>query len=61
MGQVLELASPSAVNDAWNSYTEYAKALASDPSKLTDRAFHEEFQRRYMRWAKLFQHSERSK
>ncbi len=58
MGQVIELASASAVNDAWDAYTEYARELARNADRLTDRTFHEEFQRRYMRWAKLFRTSE---
>lgn len=58
MGQVIDLLSRSSVDDAWERYTEFARALSDDPSKLTDRAFHEEFARRYDRWRKLFLASE---
>lgn len=58
VGEVVELFSTRSVDDAWGSYTEYARELAANPDLLTDRAFHEEFQRRYMRWARLFRAAE---
>lgn len=59
--QVIELMSAATVDSAWVDYVQYAKLLSEDGSKLTDRAFHEEFTRRYDRWRKLFlmQDSER--
>jgi hypothetical protein len=52
MGEVIDIFGN--VDQAWGDYTEFAHVLASDPSKLLDRAFHEEFARRYERWRKLF-------
>jgi hypothetical protein len=54
MGSVVDFLSKSRVDDAWNDYTEYARMLSDDGTRLTDRAFHEEFTRRYDRWRKLF-------
>ena len=58
MGAVIDLASPATVDRAWSAYTELARELSNNPSKLTDRAFHEEFARRYERWRRLFIASE---
>jgi predicted component of type VI protein secretion system len=52
--QVIELVSEATVDQAWSDYTAYARQLSEDHTKLTDRAFHEEFTRRYERWRKLF-------
>jgi hypothetical protein len=52
--QVIELVSEATVDQAWNDYTDMAKLLSEDHTKLTDRTFHEEFTRRYERWRKLF-------
>lgn len=52
--QLIELGGKQSVDQAWSDYTDYAKLLSEDHSKLTDRAFHEEFTRRYDRWRKLF-------
>lgn len=57
MGAVIDMFGD--VDQAWERYTEYARALSNDPAKLTDRAFHEEFARRYERWRVLFLRSER--
>lgn len=57
--QVLELVNEQTVDQAWTDYTDMAKLLSEDHSKLTDRAFHEEFTRRYERWRKLFLMQER--
>jgi hypothetical protein len=54
MDAVVEFISDQRVNDAGNDYTEYARMLSEDGTRLTDRAFHEEFTRRYDRWRKLF-------
>lgn len=56
--QIFALASESQVDEAWDRYVEFARMLSDDHSKLTDRAFHEEFTRRYDRWRKLFMMSE---
>lgn len=53
MGQVINISSQT-VDDAWDRYVEFARMLSADGDKLHDRQFHEEFQRRYMRWANLF-------
>jgi hypothetical protein len=52
--QVIELAGQQSVDQAWTDYTDMAKLLSEDHSKLLDRAFHEDFVRRYDRWRKLF-------
>lgn len=52
--QVIHLVSERSVDQAWDDYTDYAKLLSEDHSKLTDRGFHEEFARRYERWRRLF-------
>lgn len=52
--QVIELGGKQSVDQAWVDYTDYAKMLSEDHSKLLDRSFHEEFTRRYDRWRKLF-------
>lgn len=52
--QVIELVGKQSVDQAWIDYTDMAKQLSQDHSKLIDRAFHEEFARRYDRWRRLF-------
>jgi predicted component of type VI protein secretion system len=54
MGAVVNLISEQRVDKAWDDYTDYAKLLSENHSKLLDRGFHEEFTRRYDRWRKLF-------
>lgn len=54
MGAVIDLVSETRVDEAWDAYVEFAHALSADPSKLTDRSFHEEFARRYENWRRLF-------
>lgn len=56
MGEVIDIF--GSVDQAWSDYTEFARALLSDPTKLLDRAFHEEFARRYERWRRLFLRSD---
>jgi hypothetical protein len=52
--RVIDLVSEATVDQAWLDYTDMAKMLSEDHTKLTDRTFHEEFTRRYERWRKLF-------
>lgn len=57
---VIELNSPKRIDEAWDAYTEFAKMLSSDPHKLMDREFHQEFARRYERWRVLYLRSLRT-
>jgi hypothetical protein len=37
MGAVVDFISDQRVDDAWNDYTEYARMLSEDGTRLTDR------------------------
>lgn len=54
MGQLIILASESAVDGAWTDYAREAARLADNPRLLCDRAFNEELTRRHERWRRLF-------
>lgn len=58
--EVIELVSAARVEEAWDSYVEMARRLASQPSLLCDREFNEEITRRHERWRKLFMAGEPS-
>ena len=53
-GTIIELASPEAVDRAWEAFAELARDIVDDPRLLTDRAFYQEYLRRQERFRKLF-------
>ena len=54
MGQVVTLASPRSIDEAWAQYQSLAIQIADDAHLLADRAFNEQLARAHERWRRLF-------
>jgi hypothetical protein len=52
--QVIELASPTRVDLAWNEYAIEARRLVGNPELLADREFNEMLARKHKHWLRLF-------
>lgn len=57
--QVVELASATAVEAAWEQHCAFARRLINDPKLLYDRPFMEAATRAEHRWKSLFMMQER--
>lgn len=51
---VIELASPTAVDQAWNEYVVLALQLRQDHSLLSDRDFNQRMAKAHEKWRRLF-------
>jgi hypothetical protein len=54
VSNVIELASESRVDDAWEAYAAKARQIADDPALLSDRAFNEDLAKLHEKWKRLF-------
>ncbi|MDB5584289.1 MAG: hypothetical protein JWR80_9465 [Bradyrhizobium sp.] len=58
--QIIDLVSEQRVDQAWESYAEFARRLSDDHTLISDRGFNEEMARRHERWRKLFMMQEQA-
>ncbi len=52
--QILEIASESAVDSAWNDYADEARRLITNPELISNRVFNESLARKHRAWLRLF-------
>jgi hypothetical protein len=54
MSNVVQIAPASRVNEAWDEHCYFARQIAADPHRLTDRTFMENATRAEYRFKRLF-------